>query len=122
MTPFSTALTKAFLLCSNQSSQAGQTPNTIQRKIAPANRAERRPSLTSGEAWLRLRRRQTHAVNRRRCSFILGALWNLPSFMIASSRVLSCRMRMFGDRIAVDQQHVGEIALLDHAEFVAHSA
>src|SRR5947209_3909826 len=37
---------------------------------------------------------QTHAISLRRCSFMRGALWNLPSFMIASSRVLSCSMRM----------------------------
>ena len=34
-----------------------------------------------------------HAVSRRRCSLMRGALWNLPSFMMARMRFLSCRMR-----------------------------
>ena len=48
-----------------------------------------------------------------------GCLWKAPSFITARMRSLSCRMRDVGERIAVDQQQVGEIALLHQAELVA---
>ena len=55
----------------------------------------RRPALTGREGGRRWGRRQAHALIRRRCSDILGALWNWPSFMIASRRLLSCNTRIF---------------------------
>src|SRR3982074_1172178 len=56
---------------------------------------DRRPALTGGEGGRHRGRRQAHALIRRRCSDILGALWNWPSFMMARSRLLSCNTRMF---------------------------
>ena len=58
-------------------------------------RKQRRADPKLARRWplSRICDRQAHAVSRRRCSFIFGALWNSPSFMIARSRVLSCRMR-----------------------------
>src|SRR5260370_34801049 len=56
-----------------------------QRQAIPNLTRRRRPRICN---------RKTHARCRRRCSLILGALWNSPSFMMARSRVLSCKMRM----------------------------
>jgi hypothetical protein len=36
---------------------------------------------------------EAHAVIRRRCWLSFGALWNLPSFIMARMRDLSCRIR-----------------------------
>ena len=48
-----------------------------------------------------------------------GSLWKAPSFMMPSSLLRSSRMREVRQRIAVDQQQVGQEALLDLAQLVA---
>src|SRR4051812_40044588 len=83
--------------------QDGGQPGRPYRQEQPrqhggGEQPEQPPRLPSRQArsGLSLRRwlvQNAHAVSRRRASFMRGALWNLPSFMMARMRFLSCRMR-----------------------------
>ena len=110
------------LLAAEQpSSQSGQMPNIIQSSSAPARRPTPIQTCRAVGPAAAVCDGKAHAVSRRRCSFIFGALWNSPSFMMARMRDLVLQHADVGGRIAVDEQHVGKIARLDLPEFVAHA-
>ena len=74
VTPFRIALTNVFFPPSSPSSQSGQMPKIIQSSSSAGQKTGADPDLSRCRAGGGICDGKAHAVSRRRCSFILGAL------------------------------------------------